>query len=115
MKHPLFAYSQALRLKRICTTKEDFREQSKPLTKRLVERRYNKNEIQQQILNTFTIERAHLLNQKNQAILNSIPLIFTYKRTLPDIRRTANKALGYIKNKLRFEQVFPELPIIAFR
>ena len=58
-------YSQALRLKRICTTKEDFSEQSKAVTKRLVERGYNVNEIQQQILKTFTIERAHLLNQNN--------------------------------------------------
>ena len=38
-------YSQALRLKRICTTKKDFPEQSRTLTKRLVERGYNENEI----------------------------------------------------------------------
>ena len=42
-------YSQALRLKRICTTKKNFPEQSKALSKRLVERGYNENEIQQQI------------------------------------------------------------------
>ena len=42
-------YSQALRLKRICTAKKDFTEQSKALTKSLVERGYNENEIQQQI------------------------------------------------------------------
>ena len=57
-------YSQALRLKRICTTEEDFAEQSKALTKRLVERSYNDIEIQQKISNSFTIERAHVLNQK---------------------------------------------------
>ena len=48
-------YSQALRLKRICTTKEDFTEQSKALTKRLAKKGYNENEIQQQISKTFTI------------------------------------------------------------
>ena len=41
---------QALRLKRTCTTEEDFTEQSKAARKRLVEKGYNANEIQQQIL-----------------------------------------------------------------
>ena len=41
-------YWQVLRLKRICTTKEDFTEQalSNALTKQLVEKGYNENEIQ---------------------------------------------------------------------
>ena len=38
-------FSQALRLKRICTAEEDFKDQSKALTKQLVERGYNENEI----------------------------------------------------------------------
>ena len=58
-------YSQALRLKRVCTTKEDFTEQSIALTKRLVERGYNENEILEQTSKTFAIERAHLLNPKS--------------------------------------------------
>ena len=50
------------RLKRICSTEEDITEQSKALTKRLVKRGYNENEIQQQISKTFTIEKTDLLN-----------------------------------------------------
>ena len=46
---------------------EDFTEQFKALKKWLVERGYNENEIQQQISKIFLIDRAHLLNQKNQA------------------------------------------------
>ena len=55
------SYSQALRLKGMCTTDEGFTEQSTLLTKRLVQKGYNENEIQEQISNTFMIERAHLL------------------------------------------------------
>ena len=49
----------------------------------------------------FTIERAHLLNQKNQAISNRIALILTCNPTFPDIKRAVSKhfALGCIKNK----------------
>ena len=43
-------FSQELRLKRICPAKDDFTKQSKALTNRLVERCYNKNEIQQRYL-----------------------------------------------------------------
>ena len=68
-KHPethkqSIPYSQALRLKIICTREEDFTDQSKALTNRLVKRGYNENEIKQEISKTFTTEWAHLLNQK---------------------------------------------------
>ena len=76
-----------MRLKRIYTKEEDLTEQSKALTKRLVERGYNENEIQQQISKTFTIERADLPNQEKQATSNRIPLILTYNCTLPDIKK----------------------------
>ena len=62
--HPLFASTE---IKKKCSTVEDFTEQFKALKKRLVERGYNENEIQQQISKIFLIDRAHLLNQKNMA------------------------------------------------
>ena len=82
---------QALRLKRIYTTQKDFTEYSKAPPKRLVERGYSENEIQQKISKTFTIEKSHLLNQKNQATSNRIPLILTYNGTLPDIKTAVKK------------------------
>ena len=102
-------------IKKIYITEEDFTEQSKALTKRLVERGYNDNEIRQQISKTFTIERDHLLNQKKQATSNRIPLILIYNRTLPDIKRAVNKHWDMLKINRDFEQVYTELPLIAFR
>ena len=81
----------------------------------LVERAYNKNEIQQQVSKTFTIERAHLLNQKKQAASNRIPLNLTYNRTNPGIKTAINKHWDILKINRDFEKVFTELPIIAFR
>ena len=96
-------YLQALRLKIICTTEKDFAQQSKALAKRLVEKGYNENEIRQQISETFTIERAHLLNQKRQATSNRIPLILSCNRTLSDIKRAVNKHLVVLKINRDFE------------
>ena len=102
-------------IRKICTTEEDFTEQSKALTKRLFERGYNENEIKQRILKVFTIERAQLLNQEKQATSNRIPLILTYIRTLPDIKRAINKHWDILKINRDFDKVFAEHPIIAFR
>ena len=44
-----------------------------------------------------------------------IPLILTYNRTLPDIKRAVNKHQDILKINRDFEQIFAELPIIAFR
>ena len=85
------------------------------LTKRLVERGYNENEIQQQISKTFTIERADLPNQEKQATSKRIPLILTYNCTLPDIKKAVNKHWDILKINRDFEHVFTGLPIIVFR
>ena len=61
------------------------------------------------------IEKAHLLNQKNKATSNRIPLILTYNRALPDIKRAENKHCYILKINKDFEQVFIELLIITFR
>ena len=76
---------------------------------------YNENDIQQQISNTFTIERTHLLNQKKQTTSNRILLKLTYNRSLPDIKRVVNKHWDILEINRDFEQVFTELAIIAFR
>ena len=72
-------------------------EQSKVLTKRLIKRGYSENEVQQQTSNAFTSDRAYLLNQKNQVTSNKIPLILTYNRILPDIKRAVNKHWDTLK------------------
>ena len=41
--------------------------------------------------------------------------MFTYNRTLPDIKRAVNKHWGILKVNRDFEQDFTKLPIIAFR
>ena len=93
---------------------QDFTEESTALTKQLVERGYNENEIHEQISKTFTIERTHLLNQKNQPTSKIISLILRYNRTLPDIKRAVNKHWDILKINRDFEQFFTEASIIAF-
>ena len=60
-------------------------------------------------------ERAHLLNQNNQATSNRITLILPHNHALPDIKRTVNKHWNMLKINRDFEEVFTEPYIIAFR
>ena len=64
---------------------------------------------------TFMIEKGHLLNQKKLATSNRIPLILTYRHTLPDIKRAVNKHWHILKINRHYEEVFTEPPLIAFR
>ena len=75
---------------------------------------YNENETQQQISKVLTIERAHLLNQKKQAISNRIPLTVTFQRTLPGIKRAVNKHWDILQKTSDFEEAFPKPSIIPF-
>ena len=63
-------------------------------------------EIHQQISKIFTIKRAHLLNQKNQATSNRILLIH---------KKAINKHWDVSKINRDFDKVFTKPPIIAFR
>ena len=56
-----------------------------------MEKCYNENEKHEQISNTFTIGRTHLLNQKNQPTSKIISLILIYNRTFPDKKKAVNK------------------------
>ena len=53
------------------------KEKSKILTERLIERGYNKKEVQQQISKAITNERTQLLNQENHTKSDRTPIIST--------------------------------------
>ena len=71
--------------------------------------------LQQEISKPIIIERIQLLNWENHTKSNWALVILTYNRILPDIKRLINKNWDIWKINRDFEEVFKELPIIAFR
>ena len=76
--HPLslkivFLYSQALRIKRVYSTFDEYKMLSNVSVKRFVEKGYKENIIRNQIEKEDKLERSALLNKTNAVRKNAIP------------------------------------------
>ena len=119
-EHPMtlkksIPYAQALRLRRICTKEEDFMKQCSDLTKRFIERGYQKTEIQNDIIKAKRVNRTDLLNKSNETKSTRIPFILTYNRTLPNVKRAVNKHWSLLHVNSELKEVFKDPPMICFR
>ena len=79
--HPLtlkksIPYSQALRIKLVCSTLDEYKKHSNELVNRFVEEGYKENIIWKQTEKVDNLERSTLLNKTNAVRKNVIP--FSY-------------------------------------
>ena len=61
------------------------------------------------------MDRKKLLGEKGKKQSNRIPLLFTYNRTLPNIKRAMSNNWDLLRINQEFKDVFQEPPILAFR
>ena len=86
-------YSQALRIKRICSTKKDFDHHSRKLKERFLEQGYDQKLVDEQLEKIDKLVRDNLLQQKDQEQQNPkhISSILTYSRFLPNLTAVVRK------------------------
>ena len=108
-------FSQALRLRRICSTNNEFQDSCDKLRIKLIERGYKQQEINEGIERTKTLDRKKLLQEKAKKQSNRIPLVLTYNRTLPNVKRAISNNWNLLHINQEFKDVFQEPPILAFR
>ena len=84
-------YSQALRIKRICSTFEEYRKHSQDLIKRFVEKGYNESTVRKQIETADHPDRSLLLKHCKPKRKDSIPFSVTYNPVLPNTKEIINK------------------------
>ena len=70
-------YSQALSIKCVCSTFEEYKKHSNDLVKRFVEKGYKENIIRNQIEKVDSLERSTLLNKTDAVRKNVIPFSVT--------------------------------------
>ena len=93
--HPLslkksIPYSQTLRIKRVCSSFDEYKKHSNDLVKRFVEKGYKENIIRNQIRKVDNLDRSTMLNKTDAVRKNVITLSVTYSPTLPNIREIIN-------------------------
>ena len=78
-------YSQALRLKTICSTSREFDKNCAIIKQKFLDRQYKEEVLDEQIKKVDRIERIELFTCKEKNNKTRIPLSITYNRTLPNI------------------------------
>ena len=110
-------YGQALRLKKICSKKEDYEKSAKKLKERLLQLKYQEEEIDTQFNKANARSRDVLLQSEGKQNLttNRLPCVTTYNKSSPDIKETINKHWDILKVDPNLEQIFQEKPVMAFK
>lgn len=110
-------YGQALRMRRICTDREEFEKASEKLTTKLKERGYTDAEITTQINRARAKPREDLLNytSKEQEAPQRIPYVVTYFPDLPDLKNTIDKHWPILNINEKMRKTFAQKPIMAYR
>ena len=85
------SHSQALGIKRICSTFDEYRKHSQDLIKRFVEKGYNESTVRKQIETVDHLDRSLLLKHCKPKRKDSVPFSITYDPVLPDIKEITNK------------------------
>ena len=108
------AYSQALRLNKICYNRSDLHNNCERLLNTLTKRGYNKTDTTTQINRAITIPRNELLNQIKTSNTERLPLTVTYNRTLLDLKTIIDKNWHILQIEPKLKEIFAEPPILAF-
>ena len=111
------SYSQALRIKRICSTKKDFDHHSKELQERFLKQGYDQKLVDEQLEKVDKLVRDNLLQVKDQGQQDPkrIPLILTYNQFLPSLTVVVHKNWNILQTNKNQQKLLQEHPITAFK
>jgi hypothetical protein len=106
----------ATRLRRNCSTEEDFDKRSSEYQKYLTRRRYHPNNVHKQFTKAKSISREELLQHTKREKIILFPLVVDFNPRLPDIGKILKKHFHLIQDSSEFQKIFPPRPIIpSFR
>ena len=108
-------YSQALRVRRICSDELDCESQLRTLKAHFEERQYSPEQIDTQIHKAKQVDRSELLTYKKKKPNKRVPFVVTYSPLLKNIGAIIHKHLPLLHNSPQMKRIFPEPPLVAFR
>ena len=108
-------YSQALRIRRICSEADELDKQNQSLTKHFRKRNYPSDLITSQITKASSITREETLALSHRETNDRIPLITTFHTNLPPLARIINNRWDLLRLKPHLSEIFQDTPVIAYR
>ncbi|XP_041461655.1 uncharacterized protein LOC121412959 [Lytechinus variegatus] len=105
------AYSQALRLRRICSEDPDFSFHTRNLQKHLCARGHGARAVQLAINKVRSLPRSEVLKPKsNKKTTDRIPLVTTFHPNLPPLRKILCDNHHILHTSDRLQQAVPDTP-----
>ena len=108
-------YSQALRLRRICTKDNELNSNCKQMEDNFIRRGYHKEILQEQIRKAIITPRNTTLKKVLRKRSTRIPLVLTFNSTLPQMGKILRDRWDILNIKPKLKKLFSEPPIMAFR
>ena len=107
--------SQALRLKRICSTTEEYEKHTENLKKQLIKKGYPETMVIEEIQKATNQDRTRLLNKEKTETGNHLTLCVTYSKTIPNIKTILEKHWHILNVSPELKKVFENKPLLNFR
>ncbi|XP_053376905.1 uncharacterized protein LOC123530291 [Mercenaria mercenaria] len=110
-------YSQALRIRHICSDTETYQERTEELSEHLLKRGYSSDCVLAATEKALAFSREELLQYKHKTTESSkrTPFVVTFHPNLPNIHATVDRHWPTIESSQRLSRMFPEKPLIAYR
>ena len=100
-------YSQALRIKRICSNKKDFDHHSRDMTEKFLKQGYDQKLFDEQLEEIDKLVRDDLLQKKDkeQQDPKCIPWILTYSRFLSNLTAVVRKNWNVLQTNKNLKEI----------
>ena len=110
-------YELAIRAKRISQTVVEYVRERKKIKERLVHIGYKGYEVEVGLKKADVKNRDFLLKHRNKSNskMTRVPLVLTYCRSLPNIKKILESNQRILKKSDRLRKIFKDLPIISYK
>ena len=108
-------YGQALRVKKICSNKDDLDRSLVTLRNNFINRGYPQDKVDKDIEKARSIERQELLQKTNKKREGKLCFCATYNKNLPNVRGIINDNWHLLHVNKEISTTFKSTPILAFR
>ena len=109
------AYSQALRLRRVCSQHTDYLRHTEELKGYLVDRGYNEKTVQQRIDKATRVDRDSLFTLHQKVNKHTVPLVINFHPDLPNLTRVLHDHQCVVHTSPRLKEILPNPPLLAYR
>ena len=114
LKHSI-PYSQALRLRRICTSTNVLEQRIREYSEYFVACGYKRNQVLTEMNKVLKLTQEESLHPREKGTNSRIPLVTTYNPHTLFISGIANRNWHFLQSKERLAKLFKERPLNAYR